>query len=51
MQLSLEESLKEPRMEDGDLGKFGRPAQLHVGFIALELWRQRHNNHLPGNLV
>ena len=31
-----------------DLGKFGRPEQLHVAFHAVEDWRDAHGGALPG---
>lgn len=31
-----------------DLGKFGRPEQLHVAFQAVEEWREAHGGALPG---
>ncbi|KAL2918709.1 E1 ubiquitin-activating protein [Polyrhizophydium stewartii] len=44
---SLRESLKEPEFLISDFAKFDRPAQLHVGFQALDQFRATHGGQLP----
>lgn len=44
---SLEAQLAEPEYFITDFAKFDRPAQLHVGFIALHAFSQKHQGSLP----
>ena len=49
---SYAESLRNPVIGDplitADLGKFGRPEQLHIAYQALRAFQADHNRHLPG---
>ncbi|KAJ3043758.1 SPS-sensor component ptr3 [Rhizophlyctis rosea] len=44
---SLRERLADPEYLIADFAKFDRPAQLHVGFQALDAFQQKHNGKLP----
>ncbi|KAJ3054414.1 SPS-sensor component ptr3 [Rhizophlyctis rosea] len=44
---TLKERLTDPEFLIADFAKFDRPAQLHVGFQALDAFQQKHNGQLP----
>lgn len=44
---SLQEQLREPEYVFSDFAKFDRPAQLHLGFQALQAFQTRHQGALP----
>ncbi|KAJ3092989.1 SPS-sensor component ptr3, partial [Quaeritorhiza haematococci] len=43
----LKQALHEPEFLVSDFAKFERPAELHVGFQALDAFRAAHNGELP----
>ncbi|TPX71107.1 hypothetical protein SpCBS45565_g01260 [Spizellomyces sp. 'palustris'] len=44
---SLKDSLAKPEFLISDFAKFDRPAQLHIGFQALDAFAAKHNGELP----
>lgn len=43
----LSQQLKKPEHMMSDFAKFDRPAQLHVGFLALHQFAEKHDGHFP----
>eukprot|EP01104_Vermistella_antarctica_P020279 TRINITY_DN861_c0_g1_i2.p1 TRINITY_DN861_c0_g1~~TRINITY_DN861_c0_g1_i2.p1 ORF type:complete len:865 (-),score=258.73 TRINITY_DN861_c0_g1_i2:739-3333(-) len=46
--LSLRDAIAKPEYIESDFGKFGRPLQLHLGFLALHEFQSKHDGQLPG---
>lgn len=44
---SLKDSLAKPELFIADFAKFDRPAQLHIGFQALDAFASKYNGELP----